>query len=265
MNTFIIKINNVLSGVYDNLDLALDYIYSLNCSNLLTNNHNVIIQEIKINSFIILEEYNIDLDFKITKKNKINYNKRINFNHNIEYEDDSISETTNDLKSEQSNTTYENTRKINSKDNISITSSEQDRQKKKFKDFLKKQNELGQSKIDMVHQINLLKKEQEKIKEEENIYENDLILFNKFKLEKEKNIKFIIPYMFEDKFNIFNKLDAESKISFENFKENFIPKKMITTYSNLFEESNIDEKNIICDNSNFINVSNDELLQATNQ
>jgi hypothetical protein len=260
MNSYIIKINNLLSGIYDNLDLALDYIYSLNCSKLLTNNHNVIIQKIKINSFIILEEYTIDLDFKITKKNKINYNKR-NQQLDIEYEDDSISETTNDLSLNES-IQNEN---INSNDNISITSSEQDRQKKKFKEFLKKQNELGQSKIDMMHQINILKKEQEKIKEEEYIYENDLILFNKFKLEKEKNINFIIPYMFEDKFNIFSKLDAESKISFENFKEKFIPKKMITTYNNLFEELNIDETNIICDNTDFVNATNDELLKATNQ
>jgi len=145
MNIYVIKINNILSGVYESLDIALDYVYSLKNSNLINKNNNVLIQYFKINSCIILDEYVIDLSYDIKKVSKINYNKLDLFDN---YEDDSQTDTTNDLSIYQS-----------SSDTISINSSEEERIKKKNKDIIEIQNKLNQNKIDTIHKLNLLKKE----------------------------------------------------------------------------------------------------------
>jgi hypothetical protein len=247
MNIYVIKINNILSGVYESLDIALDYVYSLKNSNLINKNNNVLIQYFKINSCIILDEYVIDLSYDIKKVSKINYNKLDLFDN---YEDDSQTDTTNDLSIYQS-----------SSDTISINSSEEERIKKKNKDIIEIQNKLNQNKIDTIHKLNLLKKEKEKITEENNIYECDLKLYNKFKEELLNNKDFIIPFMFEEKYKIFKNLDIENNISFENFKKKFIPKKMITSYNNLFE-NDIDN---LYYSEDFTDVSNDDLLKVTNQ
>ena len=63
MNSYLIKNNNNILGIYNNLDLSLDYIYSLINSNLIHKSSNIIIYEYKPNSCIILHEYNIDLNY----------------------------------------------------------------------------------------------------------------------------------------------------------------------------------------------------------
>ena len=143
MNIYIVKINNNLSGIFETLDIALDYVYSLLNSNLINNKNNVLIQTYKMNSCIILEEYTVDLNYTIEKKNKINYNNEVNFNIDF-YEEDSESVTTNSSTEEETI--------------ISLTSSEKRRQKEKIKEILNNQNILGQQKIDTVHKLNLLKK-----------------------------------------------------------------------------------------------------------
>ena len=55
------------------------------------------------------------------------------------------------------------------------------------------------------------------MKELKNIYENDLKLFNLFNENKLKSDNFIIPYLFEKKYNLFNKLLNENNLSCDSF------------------------------------------------
>jgi hypothetical protein len=248
MNSYLIKNNNNILGIYINLDLALDYVYSLINSNLIQKSSNIIIYEYKINSCIILHEYNIDLNYNISNKSTINFNKVTN---NIEYETDSPIMS--------SSTVYKKT----------STDTEEDyNRKKKKRDFIKTQNILGQEKINVVHNINLLKEELKKKEEKKIQYDNDLELYYKFKNIKNKNDLFVIPDMFEQKYDIFYILDNQNKISFENFIEKYRPEKIKTQYSQIFENSSeiISEETVNSEISEvFSNANDTDLYFVTNQ
>ena len=78
--------------------------------------------------------------------------------------------------------------------------------------------ELAKQKINIQHDINLLNKKKHRLEELKQIYDTDLNLYNTF---KEKNINFVIPPLFVDKYNLFNKLELENNISFGAFMKEF--------------------------------------------
>lgn len=78
---------------------------------------------------------------------------------------------------------------------------------------IKKLNE----KIEIQHNINMLNLKKEKAKELKEIYNNDIKLYEIFKKEIDNNENFIIPELFQIKYKIFNLLEKENKLSFENF------------------------------------------------
>ena len=99
MSIYLIKINNNILGVYNDIDLALDYVYGLKNSNLIIKTTNIYIYKYKINSSIILEEYSIDLTYQITTKYTLDYTKKqissvFIKNDELKYETDSILNTT---------------------------------------------------------------------------------------------------------------------------------------------------------------------------
>jgi len=247
MNSYLIKNNNNILGIYINLDLALDYVYSLINSNLIQKSSNIIIYEYKINSCIILHEYNIDLNYNISNKSTINFNKVTN---DIEYETDSPIMS--------SSSVYKK---------ISTDTEEDYNRKKKKRDFIKTQNILGQEKINVVHNINLLKEELKKKEEKKIQYDNDLELYYKFKNIKNKNDLFVIPDMFEQKYDIFYILDNQNKISFENFIEKYRPERIKTQYSQIFENSSeITYETVNSEISEvFSNANDTDLYFITNQ
>ena len=254
MNIFLIKHNNNIFGIYNDLDLALDYIYSLVNSNLVQKSSNIIIHKYKINSGVVVKEYNVDLNYSIYNRSIINYHKT---NENIfikpndelnKYETDSIS--------------------VVSSEKSSINTEEEERRKREEREFIQKQNILAQEKINVVHNINLLKEELKKKEEKLNQYNYDLELYNKFKDLKTKNPLFVIPFMFEHKYNIFHILDCQNNLSYENYMEKYKPEKISTTYDGLFEE---DYENKLSETVNsvisevFSNANDDDLYLATNQ
>ena len=262
MNIYLIKNNDNVFGIYNDLDLALDYIYSLVNSNLIQKSDNIIIYEYKINSSVILKEYYVDLKYNISNKITINYHNK---NENIfikpndilnKYETDSLSESSN---------------KKDTKYTSSIDTEEEERIKKNEREFIQKQNILGQEKINVVHNINLLKEKLKNKEETQNQYNYDLKLYYKFKTFKNNDPTFII----EEKYNVFHLLDHNNKLSFDNFMEKYKPIKISTTYDGMFEENNYtisDTVNsIISDTVNstisevFSNVNDNDLYLATNQ
>jgi len=88
---------------------------------------------------------------------------------------------------------------------------------------------LAENKIEIQHKINMLKVQKERIRESKEIYENDIILYNKFKKNLIDNNKFIIPDLFKDKFYLFKKLDDEDRLSWDNFVKEYV-------HSNIYGE-----------------------------
>jgi len=95
-------------------------------------------------------------------------------------------------------------------------------------------NDIGQERIDLTYHINLLKQEKKKLEEKENEYKYDLGLYEKFKKLKETNNKFIIPQLFNTKYNIFSKLEETNELSFDNFIILYQPEVISTDYDSMF-------------------------------
>lgn len=262
MSIYLVKHNNNIFGIYNDLDLALDYIYSLLNSKLIQKSSNIIIYEYKINSGVILKEYDVNLNYNICNKSIINYHKKdenvfIKTNDVLNiYETDSlaISSYSSDLMSN------------NLKKEISSIDTEQEEyQKKEKREIMENQIILGQEKINIVHTINLLKEELKKKEEKINQYNYDLELYNKFKTLKNNDSSFIIPFLFEEKYNIFYILESNNKLSFDNFIEKYKPEKIKTPYDEMFNENKVSEIDNSIISEVFSNVDNTDLFLATNQ
>jgi hypothetical protein len=257
MNVYVLNIKNNISGIFENLDLSLDYVYSLLNARLLNKEDKVYVQKYKINTCIILEELEIDLTFIINKKSKINYsnNKEKQVYEEV-YEDSSSTFTTNDEDSSVEESSDE--------ESSEIRSSEEERIKKNNKEYLIKHNNLGQQKIAVTHDMNLLKFKQQQYENEENIYNSDIILYEKFKVLKLTDPKFVIPFMFEEKYKVFEDLDSKNKLSFEHFKNNYRAERIKTQYDHMFDlkSESSDDAN---ETEEFVNVNTNDLFIATNQ
>jgi hypothetical protein len=242
MSIFIIKNNKNIIGIYNDLEIALDYVYSLHNSNFISNN--VIIEKYKINSYILLEELEVDLNYKITIKNTIKYNKveesKISINLMDDFEIESNMSTTNDnitvgldnITIGPDNTTIGLDATIIEKDDDSDTYF-------KNKSAIEKYNVLGQERIDIIHDINLLKEQQKKETEKENIYNSDIKLYDIFKLKKENNPKFEIPELFTQKYEIFKNLELNNSLNYENFYKIYEPQQIKTSFDDCFNDIEI--------------------------
>lgn len=286
MNVFIIKIRNNISGIYDNISNALDFSYSLRNSNLINRNDKIIIQKYKINTCILLEELVVDLDYNITKKNNINYSQK-----SYENDNDSSSTSTNntiynmlddstintddiiieefETKDDVSINTEQKQEQIETKDDESINTEQEQLNKKLKREFIDKQNKLGQEKIKIQHEINLLKEQQKLDEEAKILYNSDLELYYKFKNLKLKTSSFVIPFMFEDKYKTFEKLELNNNLSYNNFINQYKSPKIPTSFDDLFEdpipkyESEYYEE--VEENEPFVDVNINKLYIATNQ
>jgi hypothetical protein len=115
-----------------------------------------------------------------------------------------------------------------------LTKEEKKLLQEKLKEHDEKYGKIAQQKTDMVHDINILKTKKKKLEESKKMYDNDLDLYNKFKMEK----NFKVPELFLDKYNIFEKLEKENNLSWETFRNSYKP----TTYYNEDFETNEYEK-----------------------
>jgi hypothetical protein len=88
------------------------------------------------------------------------------------------------------------------------------------------------------YNINLLKSQREKIIESKNKYEVDMKLYNQFKENKVKDENFVVPDIFEVKYKIFEKLDNNDELSWDNFASEFKETDFNGRFSNIFEISN---------------------------
>jgi len=115
-----------------------------------------------------------------------------------------------------------------------LTKEQKQELEEKHKEYDEKHCKISQQKTDMIHDINVLKTKKKKIEESKRVYDNDLELYNKFKMEK----NFKVPELFLDKYMIFEKLSNENNLSWETFTNFYKP----TTYYNEDFESTEYEK-----------------------
>jgi hypothetical protein len=257
MNVYVLNIKNNISGIFENLDLSLDYVYSLLNARLINKEDKIYVQKYKINTCIVLEEFEIDLAFVINKKSKINYsNSKEKTVFEEVYEDSSSTVTSSVEESSDEESSVESKQ--------DIRSSEEERIKKNNKEYIVKHNNLGQQKKAVTHDMNLLKFKQQQYENEENIYNSDIILYHKFKLLKSTEPKFSIPFMFEEKYKVFEELDSKNKLSFEHFKNNYRAERVKTQYDHMFDLKS-DESNDDNETEEFVNADTNDLFIATNQ
>jgi flagellar biosynthesis GTPase FlhF len=105
-------------------------------------------------------------------------------------------------------------------------------QEKKIEELHKSSEykEITQSKIDLQHDLNLLKQRKEKIEQSKNVYESDLKLYNIFIESKKSNPDFEVPEIFVKKFTLFEKLVKENRLSWDNFIGEYKHENMYNDY-----------------------------------
>ena len=240
-NLFLIKNNNNILGIYDDFKLTIDFIYSNVQLNFIKKNENILIIVYKKNTSIILKEIKVNLNSNIIVKSYYDY-----INNFCEEEKLNIITKIQDIESDSDNET-----------SVSSTNSKYE----KNKIIQKETDDLSQQKIDIIHNINILKKEKEQIENDINVYNNDIILYTKFKNNLNEDNKFIIPFLFEIKFKIFKHLEENNKLDFDNFKLLYI-NDSLNSYDDIFNNNTKYENKFI--NNEFNSVSTEELFNIIN-
>jgi len=136
--------------------------------------------------------------------------------------------------------------------------------KDKEREYINNINEISQKKIDIQHELNLIKYNKKKLEEKQTEYNSDYKLYNKFKELKKSVINFEIPELFINKYNLFEKLENENRCTFENFNNEYNPSVIETKFDSLFESNTFLDKrhtNTI-NNSEFKNITVDELKES---
>jgi hypothetical protein len=90
-------------------------------------------------------------------------------------------------------------------------------------------------KSELEYELVKLKKQQDNIKESKKTYTVDLDLYNKFKKIKEENNDFVIPELFIEKYSVFELIENEGNLNWENFYANYKQKNLSSSYSNMFD------------------------------
>jgi hypothetical protein len=218
---YLIEYKNKIIGAYLDYNLAEIFLISCIQNNLMDNN-------IRILVFNLNSCYN---------KKIINFTANIypnkNDNYIEEYINESYCEKSADLISVTSSTKDLNMNLINTINNLG----END----------EKICELAKKKKKIMHKINIIKYNKNKIDEYKNLFLEDKKLFEKFNNLIKNDISFQIPELFKDKYNVFIKLLNDNNLNFDSFineyyNNNFYTDKLILDKSSVTSDNNtIDE------------------------
>ena len=260
MYIYLIEYNNKIIGVYNNYDVAKINIKSFFYNNFI--NNNIIIKSYYINSCLLYKEEvfskNLkdansiklidtiinDIDINITNINNI-INNQINNNQTIDNNNQTIDNNNNQTIDNNNQTIDNNNQTIdNNKINFNYNKIIKEYNKESYNLVEEIKNKKINEQKDLQHNINLLKIKKEKMKELKTIYENDLKLFHLFNENKLKSNDFIIPCMFENKYNLFTKLINENNLSCHSFIKEFNSNESnANNCDNLFiKQNNINEE-----------------------
>ena len=102
----------------------------------------------------------------------------------------------------------------------------------------------NKKKCELEYKLNNLKKEKDKIEESKKTYKVDVELYKKFKKIKEENYQFDIPEMFVEKYKVFEMIDKDDNLNWENFYANYKQKNLSSSYSGMFDNDDAKTINI---------------------
>lgn len=203
---FLVEKDNTIYGVYNNYNIMVENMKYL-----------------KIENFKILK-FNINMVsydiVKIFRSNNSNNNKIFILKSNIDYIGiyDSLEKAKkiiSFLDKLEVNKTYDiyysyinsiNVNKYVEKKKVILTDDMK-------KELAEKELKLGLEKYELNKELNELKIEKKRLDEKKNQYETDLKLYNIFK----KKENFTIPELFIEKFNLFQKLEKNNTLNFDNY------------------------------------------------
>jgi len=188
MSYYLVKYNNNIIGIYDDIKLAKLFINSCYQNKFMT-----------------------------SKATIMHFTK-----NSCYFEKEEVEQT-----EEEKKTTGEDKKK-----NIEKKIEDKKEQEKKIEELHKSSEykEITQSKIDLQHDLNLLKQRKEKIEQSKNVYESDLKLYNIFIESKKSNPDFEVPEIFVKKFTLFEKLVKENRLSWDNFIGEYKHENMYNDY-----------------------------------
>jgi len=261
MNVYIIEYNEKILGIYNDYD-QLELFLNSSIQNNFINDTNLYVLLFNINSCYLLEKKPYR-----NKISKINNNEQHYLPNNTNSSHTNESTTNKPDNTNSSHTNESNTNKPDNTDNISenisfsetnnaiepiiisqpINASQSINAVDVGNDnlILNDQKEkivlLAEQKKEILHKINLLKLEQNKLKNMHNEYECDIKLYNIFKNNLNKDNNFIIPKLFENKYKIMNKLENENKLSWDNYY-NILSKSIEENNYELFNNNPYNDK-----------------------
>lgn len=102
--------------------------------------------------------------------------------------------------------------------------------------------EINKKKIELQHNINLLKQKKEKLEELKTVYNNDIKLFEMFSENKNINPTFEIPELFVEKYKVMEKLNNENNLNWESFYKEY---KHDNNYNDYFGENEYENDFIV--------------------
>jgi hypothetical protein len=203
---FIVFLNNNAIGIYDNEEILNNFINGC-YQNMFFSKDDIKIKKYSMNSISCLDSLE---SIKKIQNNKLEHDKEQEHDNQLE----------NDKEQEQEhNNQLENERK-----------QEYNKNKKELEESGEFKN-LMQQKIDTKHQINQLKKEKKKLEEDQQLYEYDIKMYEKLKIENNKIENFEIPDIFALKFNIFEKMEINNQLNYDAFKIEWDKVKPSNNYS----------------------------------
>ena len=106
----------------------------------------------------------------------------------------------------------------------------------------KEEDEKNKEKCEIEYKLNKLKKNKEKIEDSKKTYKIDIELYKKFKEIKKLDITFIVPELFTEKYRVFEMIENDNNLNWENFYANYVPHNASSSYRDLF--NNVDSKTI---------------------
>jgi hypothetical protein len=104
--------------------------------------------------------------------------------------------------------------------------------------------ERNKKKSNIDYELNKLKKDKDKINESKKTYKIDLDLYQKFKKIKNNDNQFEIPELFIEKYGVFEMIDADNNLNWENFYANYKHKNLSSSYGQMFDNSDAKQESI---------------------
>jgi hypothetical protein len=107
-------------------------------------------------------------------------------------------------------------------------------EKEEIKLSREEERKRNKEKSEIEYEITKLKKDREIIEESKKTYKVDLDLYERFKKIKQDNNSFEIPELFSEKYRVFEMLDSDGNLNWENFYANYKHKNLSSDYSQMF-------------------------------